>query len=77
MKRKQSYQLVKVGTMPRAMVLVTIPDGGFKVGKSIQFREELSGRKWTEARIWQIGAPPEYMLFLENRTEYEKTQESV
>lgn len=51
--------------MPRSVVWVTTPDGGFEVGKTIQWRETLTGSKWQEARIWQIGPPPEYMLYLE------------
>ena len=64
-RRKETHHPVKVGTMPRNVVWVTVPAGGFSVGQTIEWRETLSGSKRQEARIWQIGLPPEYMLYLE------------
>lgn len=64
-RRKEVHLPVKIGTMPRSVVWMTVPDGGFKVGKTVEWRDMLSDFKWQEGRIWQIGPPPEYMLYIE------------
>jgi hypothetical protein len=63
-KRYGVHHPVKLGTGPREMFWVRIPDGGFDVGKKVVIRKELHGQ-WTEARIWKMLPPPDYMLFLE------------
>ncbi len=63
-KRYGVHHPVKLGTGPREVFWVRIPEGGFDVGKRVQFRKEISGH-WEEARIWKMLPPPDYMLFLE------------
>ena len=65
MRRRETYHVIKLGTMPGNCVWVTVPKVGFSVGQIVQFRENISDRKRQEARIWKIGPPPEYRLYLE------------
>jgi len=65
-KRKRETHLpYKLGTMPRYAGWVVVPIGGFRVNQIIEYRETL-GEKRQQARIWKIGPPPEYMLYLEH-----------
>ena len=61
---REEHRPYKLGTMPRYAGWITIPVGGFEVGKIIEYREML-GEKFQQARIWKIGPPPEYLLYLE------------
>lgn len=63
-RRREAHCVYKLGTMPRSVGWITVPQGGFKVGQLIEYRVML-GEKFQPARIWQIGPPPEYMLYLE------------
>lgn len=63
-RRRETYHPVKIGSMPRTVVWATMPAGGFEVGRTIEWRECKRACP-QEARIWQIGPPPEYMLYLE------------
>jgi hypothetical protein len=61
---KGVHRWVKIGTMPGECAWVKYSERGSEVGATIQFRHELDN-PWQEARIWKVGPPPEYRLFLE------------
>jgi len=64
-KRYGIHRAVKIGTMPRTCVWIKPIEGGWKIGARTQFREDLSGSKWQDVIILNIGPPPEYFLYME------------
>ena len=64
MKRwKTTHEVVRIGTMPRSCVWVRRKEP-LKVGALVEFGEFPRRGKWQRASVWQMGPPPENMLYL-------------
>lgn len=61
------FRCVKIGTHSGQCVWVErAPQGGWNVGDLLRFKRDFGrGVPVETARIWKIGPPPEYRLFLE------------
>jgi hypothetical protein len=63
-KKYGSHHLVKIGTLPGSAAWVRFPQGGAKVGATLEYREGLDG-EWRTGRVTKIGPPPEYRIFMD------------